>query len=661
MIRKGFSVVLASLLFGLLPAFAQDDIPPAPIVNDEGGAVSITGDVIYTNPLFTDGVGQPLVILEDQAGFVDRNEYFLMPVESQTLGQITSDFYNSPFSYSLTLPIEPRGSLRDVDDDGEKDTGVQIFAVAYWANTFGDPYLEVRDLYGGGWSTAYASTLVSSDADTPREIIGGKYLVYAPDDQQGFPSGFGPDELLFTGDEPIVRLPEGYTVVDMDTDPFTFDRSAHPVIDLLEPDVAAVDDFSGMSFTDAFDAMLDKMRREYAFTEYKGIDWDTLGAKYRPLFEEAEADNSELEYERALHDFLWSIPDGHVAGPIIPEDIQAEFGGGLGLALRQLDDGRVIVVYVGENTPASAAGIEVGAEIQMVNDQSVDDYLDTIIPPLAPISSPHNRRQEQLTWSMRFPLNQTISVQYQNPDSSKPSTVDLTTTIEWDSLGAGTQTPFLTGLETPVEYELLDNGYAYVKIYSFNDNSLLTVQLWERLMSELNTNAVPGLIIDMRQNGGGSGFLADQMAAYFFNEPLELGNTAYYDEKRDEFVTDERGIDRFYLPAPELRYQGPIAVLISPDCYSACEFFTYDMTLQDRAAIVGEYPTGGLGGSIQDFYMPGGQRIRFTVGRALDADGNIHIEGKGVAPTIDVPVTEETVLSSGDPVLDAAVDYLNAR
>lgn len=659
--RKVLSIVLASLIFGLLPAFAQDEIPPAPILNDEGGPVNITGEVIYTNPLFTSGVGQPLVMLEDQAGFVDRNEYFLMPVESQTLGQITSDFYTSPFTYSLTLPIEPRGSLRDVDYDEEEDTGVQVFAIAYWVNTFGDAYLEERDLYGGGWSTAYASTLVSSDADTPREIIGGKYLVYAPDDQQGFPADFGPDEMLFTGDETIVRLPQGYTVVDMDTDPFTFDRSAYPVIDLLEPEIAAVDDFSNLSYTEAFDAMLDKMRREYAFTEYKGIDWGAMDAEFRPRFEQAEADNDSLEYQRALHDFLWSIPDGHVSGPIIPQDIQAEFGGGTGLALRQLDDDRVLAVYVGEESPAERAGIELGAEILSVNDIAVSDYLDSIVPPLAPISTPHNLRQEQLVWAMRFPLGTTVSVRYQNPGSTTAATTRLTSAIEWDSLGAGLQTSFPTGLEIPVEYELLDSGYGYVRIYSFNDNSLLTVQLWERLMSDLNTNSIPGLIVDMRQNGGGSGFLADQMAAYFFDESLELGNTAFYDEKSDQFVLDERGIDRFYLPAPELRYLGPVAVLISPDCYSACEFFAYDMTLQDRAAIVGQYPTGGLGGGIQDFFMPHGQRIRFTVGRAVDTEGNIHIEGKGVVPTVKVPVTEENILAAGDPVLETAIDYLNNR
>jgi hypothetical protein len=81
------------------------EFPTAEIVNDEGGAVSITGEVEYTNTFFTMGVAEPVIILEDQAGFVDRNENFLMPVESQTLGQITSDFFTSPFSYSIALPL----------------------------------------------------------------------------------------------------------------------------------------------------------------------------------------------------------------------------------------------------------------------------------------------------------------------------------------------------------------------------------------------------------------------------------------------------------------------------------------------------------------------------------------------------------------------------
>ena len=217
----------------------------------------------YTNPFVALGVAQPLIVLEDQAGFIDRDEGFLFPKSSQVLGQIVGDFFNPPFNYTLSLPIEPQGSLRDVDNDGEEDTGVMTFAVAYWTNTFGDPFLEQRDQGGGGWSTAFATTRAEDAPSGKGEIIGGKYIVWAPDDQQGFPSGFGEDGKLFTEDDPIVRLPAGYTIVDMDTDPFTFDRSASPEMELVEPPSSALDDFSSLGYVGAFDAMIDLFRREY--------------------------------------------------------------------------------------------------------------------------------------------------------------------------------------------------------------------------------------------------------------------------------------------------------------------------------------------------------------------------------------------------------------
>ena len=117
---------------------------------------------------------------------------------------------------------------------GEEDQGVQVYAVAYWTNAFGDPFLEERDLAGGGWSTAYASTEVSDDASTEREIIGGKFLIYAADGEQGFPSGFGEDGLLFTEDDPIVAAPAGYSIVDLNLEPFVFDQARAQVVDLIE-------------------------------------------------------------------------------------------------------------------------------------------------------------------------------------------------------------------------------------------------------------------------------------------------------------------------------------------------------------------------------------------------------------------------------------------
>jgi hypothetical protein len=108
-----------------------------------------------------------------------------------------------------------------------------------------------------------------------------------------------------------------------------------------------------------------------------------------------------------------------------------------------------------------------------------------------------------------------------------------------------------------------------------------------------------------------------------------------------------------------LRFQGgDIAVIVGPNCASACEFFSHNLTQENRAQIVGAYPTSGLGGSIGVFLMPDFELIQFTVGRAVDMDGEIHIEGKGVAPTVRVPTTAETLFYEGDILLDTAVATL---
>ncbi len=629
----------------------------APITNDEGGPVSITGIVTYTNPFFTLGVAAPVIILEDQAGFVDRDEDYIFPVESQSLGQLTSDFYTSPFSYSVALPLEPQGAFRDVDQDQDEEQGIQVFAVAYWNNVFGDPFLEERDLGGGGWSGAYASTRISEDPEFEREIVGGYFLVYAPDDQQGFPSGFGEDKLLFTEDDPIVTLPQGYTIVNLDSEPFIFDRSRHPVIDLVEPDGAALVDYSEQTYTEAFDDLVDQLIEEYAFSDYKDIDWEALRDRFRPEMEQADADEDSEQYLRALRNFAWSIPDGHVSGPFLGDEFRANILGGIGLSIRELDDGRTLTTFLLEEGPAAAAGIELRSEITAINDVPITEWVNNRLSWFAPYSTAHSERLDKLLFSTRFAIDEDVTVTYQNVGGGEETAV-LTAVRELDSYFYWLEGDDRDGFELPVEYELLDEGVGYVQILSFSDNDLLTVQLWERMINDMKDEEVSAIIIDMRKNGGGRGFLADQMAAYFFDEPQILGGYSYFDEDRGEFYSDPDHQSTFILPSEDLRYEGQVVILVGPDCASACEFFSFNMTLDDRATIIGHYPTAGLGGSIDRVAMPEDEEFTFTQGRAVGPDGNIHIEGLGVPPDIRVPITEETLFDREDAVLETAVSFL---
>ena len=106
-------------------------------------------------------------------------------------------------------------------------------------------------------------------------------------------------------------------------------------------------------------------------------------------------------------------------------------------------------------------------------------------------------------------------------------------------------------------------------------------------------------------------------------------------------------------PREQLQYNGQVVVMVGPNCASACEFFSYNMTINDRAIIVGQYPSEGAGGSVEGFYMPEGLYTQMTIGRAMDAEGNIHLEGNGVVPDLRVPVTAETLLQqyNGEDVI----------
>ncbi len=664
----------------LLPAIAvwaigekeADDAPgvssapasgAARIINDEGGPVIVTGELNYTNAHFTSGVAEPLILLEDQAGFIDRNLYFIFPLESQVLGQITSDFLTSPFNYSLALPLEPAGSLRDVDNNGREDIGVMVFAIAYWTNLFGDSLLEKCDMYGGGWSTGYASTRASRDPETRLEIIGGKFIIYAPEGGQGFPSGFGADGLLFTADDPTVTVPPGYSVVDLDAEPFVFDRAARPVLDLHEPEEIALNDFSSLSYSEAFTAMVDLFRREYAYTELYQLEWDALESGYAPRFAEAEAAEDADAYALAMRDFIWEIPDGHVSMPLSHLSVvfREETDGGLGLSLSELDDGRIVVSYLLDGGPAANAGLQLGAEILSWDGGTLQEAMDReFVWAHQALSTEHTLRLQQLRYITRFPIGTDVEIAFRNPDSEEDETVTLTTISERASFNNSSFFAGIEGWELPLEYEILPSGYGYVTIYSFNDDERLTIELWERMIETFNDEDVPGIIIDMRQNGGGSGYLADQLGAYFYDEEHILGYSSAYNEATGGFYLDPNSEDRFCQPEglEEPRYAGEIAVIIAPGCFSACEFFSYNLTIEDRAAIVGHYPTGGLGGAVDDFLMPEDMTIRFTVVRALDADKNIHIEAQGVAPTVSVPVTLESLTSGGDPLLEAAEAHL---
>jgi C-terminal processing protease CtpA/Prc len=624
---------------------AEPSATPGSAQNQSDEPVTISGDIPYTSPFFLNTISEPFVMLEDEAGFVRRDPQFVFPIKDQVLGPVIVHSDNT-LTYELTLPALPQGIKVDVDNNGKQDPGVEVFAVAYWSNTWDGPFLEQRD--GTGWSTGYASTMTDPERDN--EINGGILVVWSPDDKQGFPTGFGNDNKLFTTDDPTAPIPAGYNLVDLNQEPFKVYKEANPEITLNEGE-GAINDYSKLSYVDAFDALFKKVSVEYPFTQEKHIDWQALYAEFAPQVASAQNDD---DFYRAIKAFTLAIPDTHVGVSFNPTVFREGYGGGFGLVLAELSDGSIIVTQVIPNTPGADAGIEVGAEIVTWDGQSVQDAINQVVPFFGPFSTELDKHLKQIMFLERVPPNTQVQVEYKNPGSAQTKKVTMRAIIEVDSLVTALAVPGQDEMSLPLDAHILsDSGLGYIRIDTFSDDYTLMASLWDRFMGNLIDNKVPGLILDLRHNPGGSLDIAIDFADYFFNQEIDLSHEAYYNDLTKQFEFQPY-FDRIQ-PAPKY-YDGPIAVLVSTDCVSACEGFSNAMTQNSRAMIVGHYPTAGAFGEVGrgQFDLPGGISMQFPTGKALTPDGKLLIEGQGVALNITVPVTEDDALGKVDAVLQAA-------
>jgi C-terminal processing protease CtpA/Prc len=485
---------------------------------------------------------------------------------------------------------------------------------------------------------------------------GGVLIVWSPDDGQAFPTGFGADDLLFTADDPVAPIPAGYNLVSLDAEPFTFWKEPRPELTLFEGSTA-VNDFSDMSYAAAFEALFEKVSREYPFTVEKGIDWDALYAEIAPLMADARNDQ---DFYRAMRQFALQIPDAHVGLTFDAQVFFDDAGGSFGMRLAELSDGRVVVVEVLPDLPAEAAGITAGSEIVEWEGAPVQDALDAVVSLLGPYSTPQHERLDQLIFLTRYPPGTRVSLSFQQPGESVLQEVELTAEVDYDSLFASIPAFQADELALPVEAQILDSGLGYIRINSFVDDLRLEAYLWERFIDQLIELGVPGLIIDVRVNGGGSGGLAADFAGYFFEEEIEVSRRSYYNDLSGAFEFGP-GVARI-RPAP-LFYGGEVAVLVSPHCVSACEGFANMLSQQGRAAIIGHFATAGAYGEVGQgqYDLPGGYSMQFPTGRPETLDGELLIEGTGVPLDITVPVTLESALEQLDAVLDAAIAYLLDR
>ncbi|MBU1669648.1 MAG: hypothetical protein KKF41_02735 [Actinobacteria bacterium] len=453
------------------------------------------------------------------------------------------------------------------------------------------------------------------------------------------------------------------------------------------------EDFSGMSWTDAFEKMNDKMSREYAFTEWKGIDWKALYDEFGPLIEKAEQAGSMEDYYVTLRKYLCSFMDGHMG--IDGDDLGLAgklFEGGFGLTLERLDDGRIIANWVKEGGPAGRAGVSTGAEVLEWAGKPIGEALaqtETCFS-LYPPATDEMLGCMQRYFLVRAPVGEERSVTFLSPGA--PAAVTATMTAIDDGMETLQHSYSLVGfppsenkdgVTSMVVPKTLPGEFGYIKIEGEYDlpselkgDRTPTMELYDDAVQGFIDAGAPGLVLDVRSNDGGSDQMVADMMSRLFAESSFYEYQNWYDAESGGMeiilVDDESG--NFSDPGKGItvepgspRFEGPVVVLVNPACISSGEGIAMCVDRLPAGEVAGFRGTNGSFGMVYGplIKMPGGYSITYPIGQSLDEEKMVQLdsrEGKGgVSPSRPVPLTAENAVRAGngeDVELEYAVQLL---
>lgn len=185
--------------------------------------------------------------------------------------------------------------------------------------------------------------------------------------------------------------------------------------------------------------------------------------------------------------------------------------------------------------------------------------------------------------------------------------------------------------------------YLDFKAYrSGNPDYKSTTRDVRRLLGELQAEGVDGVVIDLRNNGGGSLQEANELTGLFIDKgPTVLVRNS--DGRVDVLTDDTRGT----------AYDGPLAVLVNRLSASASEIFAGAMQDYHRALILGGQTFGK--GTVQTIQPLNHGELKLTLAKFYRVSGQ-STQHQGVLPDIAYPATFD-VKDIGESALPAAMPW----
>ncbi|MCK6105809.1 MULTISPECIES: S41 family peptidase [unclassified Brevundimonas] len=328
----------------------------------------------------------------------------------------------------------------------------------------------------------------------------------------------------------------------------------------------AVEPDHDVTFVSDFDELWETLRDRYCFFSEKRTDWDRVRAFYRPLARQAQSQEAFAEVLRCT---LAELYDPHTALADPPAGSQRLPISDL---ITEWRNGQAVIIAIASDSAAEAAGLKLDDVILSADDRAISTLAQGLLPRCLTRPDPAARA---------YALNSAVAGlrgqprRYRvAPGAAEPREVVL---------------PIRQSSPKPnVDWRRLEEGAGYIAIRSFADDAV--TESFDEALAELRD--APGLIIDVRDNGGGDTAVARPIMGRFITE------TKPYARMRRR---EGRGLSDFWTETVEPRgpftYTRPVVVLTNHWSGSMAEGFPMGMRGLGRATIVGT-PMMGLGAAV---------------------------------------------------------------
>lgn len=201
-----------------------------------------------------------------------------------------------------------------------------------------------------------------------------------------------------------------------------------------------------------------------------------------------------------------------------------------------------------------------------------------------------------------------------------------------------------------LRYQIVANGevgYVYYNSFSdyFSDSNFSYIVKY--------FSNCKGIIIDVRNNGGGFLSLDEQLASYFFKEKKVTG---YINHKTGNGHSEFSKPVEMVTPASKsIQWQRPVIVLVNRMSYSATNSFVNRMKQATNAIVIGD-KSGGGGGLPLSSEIPNGWMVRLSASPMYDSE--MKNTEWGIDPDVKLDMDTADMAKGYDTIIEKAISLI---